>query len=154
MFWIVCKIIITGFFKISFNDNLTATVTYNNNTEKEVTPTTISGYDMSVVDEQIVTVSYTEKEVTVSDTYSINVGQKTPVSLDISGEFSTNFYVGDAYSHDGLVATVTYDVTEPQERVVATINFNEKEITPEGKKVIERNKLKRTFISFTKKKSK
>lgn len=92
-----------------FNENLTATVTYNNGDEKVVTPTSIDGYDLSTSGEQTVTVEYTEKEVTVNDTYTIQVDKKVPVSLVISGEFKENFFVGDTFDYGGLVATVTFN---------------------------------------------
>lgn len=92
-----------------FNDNFTATVTYNNGDEEVVTPTSIEGYNMSTSGEQTVTVKYTEKETTVSDSYTIQVDKKVPVSLVISGEFKTTFNVGDSFTHDGLVATVKFN---------------------------------------------
>lgn len=92
-----------------FDDSLTATVTYNNGDTKEVTPTSIDGYDMSTSGEQTVTVQYTEKETTVSNTYTIQVDKLVPVSLAISGEFKQEFFVGETFTHEGLVATVTYN---------------------------------------------
>lgn len=92
-----------------FNENLTATVTYNNGNEKVVTPTSIDGYDLSTSGEQTVTVEYTEKDITVSDTYTIQVDNLKPVSLKISGDFNKKFFVGDTFEHDGLVATATFN---------------------------------------------
>ena len=93
----------------NFNDSFTTTVTYNNGFEQVVTPTNIDGYDMSKVGEYNVNVEYTEKNVTVSDSFTINVGQLLPESLEITGDFDKNFYVGDTFNYDGLVATVTYN---------------------------------------------
>lgn len=92
-----------------FNENLTATVTYNNGNEKVVTPTSIDGYDLSTSGEQTVTVEYTEKDITVSDTYTIQVDNLKPVSLKISGDFNKKFFVGDTFEHDGLVAMATFN---------------------------------------------
>lgn len=61
-------------------------------------------------------------------------GQKYTVTFEVTMDPAV------AKSLEGQqIATLTYDIAEPQERVNATINFNEKSITPAGKKVIEKN---------------
>lgn len=61
-------------------------------------------------------------------------GQKYTVTFEVTMDPAV------AKSLEGYqIATVTYDVTEHQDRVNATINFNETTIIPAGKKVIERN---------------
>ena len=56
------------------SEGLVVTATYKDESESVVTPTSITGYDMSTLDEsQTVTVSYTESEVTKTATYTIIV---------------------------------------------------------------------------------
>ena len=84
----------------------TVTAHYNNNTTKDVTSQALfSGYNLSVAGNQVVTVSYTESNITKETTYSIVVKQKqTPPTpqTDINIAFS-NFYA------EGQWMKLTYD---------------------------------------------
>lgn len=56
---------------------LVVTAHYEDSTSKEVTPTSVSTPDMTTAGQKTVTVSYTENEVTKSETYSITVNAVT-----------------------------------------------------------------------------
>lgn len=55
------------------SEGLVVTASYNYGDPAQVTPTSITGYDMSATGNQTVTVSYTEAGVTKTKTYSISV---------------------------------------------------------------------------------
>ena len=63
------------------SDGIVVTAHYDDETEKEVTGATFSGYDMSTTGSQTVTVSYTENEVTKTATYDITVNAPQTWSL-------------------------------------------------------------------------
>mgnify|MGYP003322181733 CR=1 FL=1 len=90
------------------SEGLEVTCVYNNKTEKVVTPT-ISGYDMSKPGKQIVKITYVESGVTVETSYTINVTKVVPVSINLSGNYPTEFYVGHEFISEGLTVTVTYN---------------------------------------------
>lgn len=83
----------------SFSFGGVVTATYNNSDVEDVTSlATFSGYDMSQVGYQTVTVSYGGK----STTYQINVKAVTLSSISVSGQ-TTSFDVGDSFSFGGVV---------------------------------------------------
>ena len=94
----------------TFNFNGTVTATYSKGTEKVVTPTYISSPDMSTSGNKIVTVSYTEDEKTVSDTYQINVQEVVVSNIVITGTATkTSYYTGDSFDSTGLTVTAYYN---------------------------------------------
>lgn len=97
------------------------TAHYSDSTTEEVTDSSsFSGYDMSQVGEQTVSVSYTENSETKSTTYTITVNPVTPTvqSLSVTSNHRT-FTVGDlfiketvtAHYIDGSTLDVTNDAT-------------------------------------------
>ena len=58
------------------SEGLVVTAHYDNSTERPVTPDSITGYNMSTAGSQTVTVSYTEKDVTKTATYTITVTER------------------------------------------------------------------------------
>ncbi len=77
--------------------------TYTNNTGDVVTEdATFSGYDMHTIGEQTVTVSYTEGDITKTDTYTITVDPATLSSITVSDQ-TTEFTKGDTFVFDGAV---------------------------------------------------
>lgn len=86
------------------------TAHYSNETENEVTSSaTCTGYDLSTVGDQTVTVSYTEGGQTKTTTYSINVAADELSAIEVTGDMSDKEYrVGDTWNPSGLVATGTY----------------------------------------------
>ena len=93
------------------NEGVVVTAYYEDQTTKNVTnKAEFSGYDMSKAGVQEVTVSYTENEVTKTNTYNITV--KAPATLtgiSLSGDYPTEFTQGDAFSSEGIVVTANYD---------------------------------------------
>ena len=87
-------------------DGITVTATYEDNSATTVTGE-FSGYDKATAGEQTITVSYTEGEVTKTDTYTITVMDYTALVLD--GNYATEFWTGDAFSHTGLTATAQFE---------------------------------------------
>ncbi len=100
------------------HDGMVVTATYDDATTADVTESAeFSGYDMSTIGEQTVTVSYTENEVTKTTSYTITISAPaTLTSIALSGEYPTEFSVGDEFSTEGMVVTATYD--DATEKVV------------------------------------
>ena len=77
------------------HNGMTVTATYDDESTADVTPKAIfSGYDMSTVGEQTVSVTYTEGEVSTTASYKITVNEKAPVTIE-DGVF--NFNLGEDY---------------------------------------------------------
>lgn len=66
--------------------------TYSRGTVKAVTGATFTGYDMNTADEQTVTVSFTEGEVTVTTSYNITVSAPVVDDSDYSGQYAIVAY--------------------------------------------------------------
>ncbi|MBO7558656.1 MAG: bacterial Ig-like domain-containing protein [Bacteroidaceae bacterium] len=65
------------------HDGMTVTATYDDESTANVTSKAIfTGYDMSTVGEQTVSVTYTEGEVSTAATYTITVNEKAPVTIE------------------------------------------------------------------------
>ena len=84
------------------HEGMIVTATYDDESTADVTAkATFSGYDMSTVGEQTVTVTYTEGEVSTTATYKITVNEKAPVAIE-DGVFDftlgTNYGSGYKYS--------------------------------------------------------
>ena len=93
------------------HEGMTVTANYDDNSHRDVTAdATFTGYNMSQVGEQIVTVSYTEEAVTKTATYGITVNPaRTLSSISLSGTYPTTFESGAAFSHEGMTVTANYD---------------------------------------------
>ena len=66
------------------SEGLVVTAHYDNGTERVVSPTSITGYDMGATGAQTVTVSYTEKAVTKTATYDITVSARPVFTVTYS----------------------------------------------------------------------
>ena len=93
---------------------------YGDQVDADVTSEAVfSGYDMNAAGTQTVTVSYTEDEVTVTAEYQITVnppeGTFVLDSITLSGNYPTEFEVGDEFSSEGLVVTANYLGKDSQE---------------------------------------
>lgn len=117
----------TSFYKDDAFDytGLVVTAHYDNNTERVVLPSSVTGFDMSSVGEQTVTVSYTEKGVTKTTTYIITV-LALPV---LEEELTTNglpeeFGVGAAFSFGTGSVTAHYDNGSTKELTLADVEIN------------------------------
>lgn len=107
---------LSGNYKTSFytddvftSEGLIVTAKYANNTSKVVSPTSITGYDLTVSGQQTVTVSYTDDNKTATATYNISVTAVTLSKIEISGEYQTKFTLNDIFNHDGAVVTATFN---------------------------------------------
>ena len=93
---------------------LVVTATYNNGTTAEVTPTSITGYDMSAAGEQTVSVNYYVNGTTWTATYKITVYEAladdvTLTGLEITSDPATTEYLlNDALDITGMVVTATF----------------------------------------------
>lgn len=102
--------------EFSLNDEFsfggTVTATYNNNTNAEVTESeslTFTGYDMSTVGNQTVTVSYTEDSITKTTTYNITVTEWDLESISVTTPPDIVIYtVGQTFNPTGMVVTAHY----------------------------------------------
>lgn len=80
----------------------TVTAIYSTGEENDVTDEAVfTGYDMSVIGNQTVTVSYTEDEITKTETYEIVVEE--PVATSISAITYRTYYVGETISSDDII---------------------------------------------------
>ena len=80
---VLTSITLSGTYPVAFYkddpfsfEGLVVTAHYDNGTERAVTPASITGYDMSAIGTQTVTVSYTEKAVTKTATYDITISAR------------------------------------------------------------------------------
>ena len=93
------------------HEGAVVTATYESGKTKDVTETAdFSDPDMTEAGTKTVTVTYTENEVVKTTTYEITV--KVPAvlqSIAVSGEYPTEFSIGDEFSSEGIVVTATFD---------------------------------------------
>lgn len=102
------------------SSDVVVTAHYDDLTTADVSASaTFTGYDMSTRGNQIVTVSYTEVDVTKTTTYTINVHQDVD-HIGISGQ-TTDFTVGDAFSIGEGVVTAYYNAGETDSEVVTNL---------------------------------
>ena len=106
----------------SFSFDGTCTATYNDESTKTVTPTSISSPDMSTAGTKTVTVTYTENDVTVTTTYDITVNVvKTATSLTWSADSYTatiasesNVFPTLTITPEAIKGSVTYSSSHPE----------------------------------------
>ena len=111
----------------------TVTAHFSDNSSANVTASaTFSGYTMTTVSNQTVTVSYTYKNHEETTTYSISVGKGTPTSLSVSGQ-TTEYVKNGSFSFDGT-CTVTF--ANGYEKVVTPTNVTSPDMTTGGNKTI------------------
>ena len=95
-------------------EGLIVNANYSDGTTNQVTNFTIDIPDMNSTGTKVVTVSYTEGEVTQTATYKIKV--RAPLvpslylleSITLEGKYKTNFKAGSEFSYDGLVVIAHY----------------------------------------------
>lgn len=88
---VLTSITLSGTYQTSFykgddfsSEGLVVTAHYDNGTERSVAPASITGYDMSAIETQTVTVSYTEKGVTKTATYDITISARPLFTVSYS----------------------------------------------------------------------
>ena len=95
-------------------NGMVVTAIYNNGATAVVTPTSITGYDMSVVGQQTVNVNYYVDGYTYSDTFTITVNQAiaddaTLTKIEITTDLARKEYqVNDALDISGMVVKATF----------------------------------------------
>ena len=111
----------------------TVTAHYSDGDSGDVTAsTTFTGYNMTTVGNQTVTVSYTYKGKTETTTYSINVGAGTLSSIAVSGQ-TTVYQKNATFSFDGT-CTATFE--NGYQRVVTPTNVTSPNMSTSGVKEI------------------
>ena len=66
----------------------------------------------------------------------VTVGQQAALaSIEVSGDYPTSFHAGDAFSHEGIVVTATYDDSTTRD-VTALATFSEPDMTSVGIKTV------------------
>ena len=104
--YIILSDMTTTYLKDSeFSFDGVVTAYYSNKSHKVVTPTTVSSVDTSRLGKQNVVVSYTEREITRSDVYSITVSNHSVqdvTSISVSGQ-QNEFYQDDTFVFGGVV---------------------------------------------------
>ncbi len=93
------------------HEGAVVTATYKSGKTEDVTETAVfSVPDMTEAGTKTVTVTYIENGVEETTTYDITV--KVPAvlqSIAVSGEYPTEFSIGDEFSSEGIVVTATFD---------------------------------------------
>ena len=121
-------------------DGLKVTASYSDNSTKDVTETAevdTSACDMDAAGLYTVTVSYTENDVTKTDTFEITVqdagvepGDVTMTGIEVTAPDNTTYTVGDKLDLTGLKVTASYsdsstqDVTDSENLTVDTSECN------------------------------
>ena len=117
----------------AFSFEGTVTANFSDGSQSVVTnDATFTGYVMTTVSSQTVTVHYTYKNVERTATYQISVVQGTPSSLSVSGQ-TTTYTKGQAFSFDGT-CTVTF--ANGYSKNVTPTNVSSPDMTTAGQKTI------------------
>ena len=91
------SIVVSGTYKTEYNlgeelntTGLVVTASYYDNTTKVVTNYTISGYDKNTTGDQVITVSYTENNVSKTTTFNVKVLEKKEEKKEDNNEEKSN----------------------------------------------------------------
>ncbi len=86
------------------------TATYSSGKTKEVTPTSFTGNDTSIVGEHTVTVKYTEGSISQTATYTMEVKALELTGLSVkTAPTKTIYNKGDTFSSDGTTLTASFN---------------------------------------------
>lgn len=117
----------------TFSFGGTVTAHYNDSTTSDVTgSSTFSGYNMTAVGNQTVTVSFTYKGTTKTGSYSITVSAGTLSSISLTG-MTTEYVKNGAFGFDG---TCTATFANGYEKVVTPTNVSNPDMSTGGTKTI------------------
>lgn len=114
-------------------DGLVVIATYNYGEPKQVQPTLVDGYDLSVLGPQTVTVHYGD----LTAGYEITVHKYELSSISLSGTYQKQFYQNDEFNYDGLIVTAHY--TDGSEKQVSNFTVLGYDKTKIGKQTISIN---------------
>ena len=106
---------LSGTYKTTFwstetfnHDGLVVTAYFNMGPSEEVTDFTVTEPDMSNYSQQTLTVSYFFDGVEKTATYNVTIQEDQISGLELSGNYRTEFDVGEEFSSEGLVVTLSY----------------------------------------------
>ena len=117
----------------TFSFGGTVIANYSDNTHANVTNNaTYSGYNMTNTGNQTITVSYTYKGVTKSQTYNINVAQGLLTSIAVSGQ-TTVYSKNASFSFDG-VCTATFE--NGYQKAIAPTSVSSPDMSTAGYKTV------------------
>lgn len=119
----------------TFNyDNLVVTANYSDSTSRVLGSSeyNVSSPDMSSAGSKSVSVSYRG----VSNSYNINVVAPDAIeSIEVSGTYKTNYYVGDTVDHSGVVVKAVY-TSGTKADVTSDVSFTDPSMTYQGTKFV------------------
>lgn len=110
------------------------TAHYSDSSSDNVTTSgaSFSGYNMTILGSQTVTVSYTYKGVTKEASYSLTINQGTLSSISVSG-MTTNYIKNYVFSFDG---TCTATFANGYQKVVTPTSVTSPDMSTAGNKII------------------
>jgi len=117
----------------TFSFGGTVTAHYSDSSSADVTlSTTFTGYNMANVGNQTVTVSYTHKGTTKTQTYEITVSDGTLSSISVSG-MTTEYVKNSPFTFDG---TCTATFANGYQKVVTPTSVSSPDMTTGGNKTV------------------
>lgn len=117
----------------AFSFGGTVTATYSDSSTSNVTASsTFTGYNMTTLGNQTVTVSYTYKGTVKTTTYPINVGQGTLSSIAVTG-MTISYMKNNAFAFDG---TCTATFANGYQKTVTPTSVSSPDMTTAGQKTI------------------
>ncbi len=157
-------------------EGMILTVHFSDETERTVSAEEceISGFDSSIAGKKMVTVSYTENDITVEAVFQVTVVSEEqpesviPVSLKVTPPNKTTYQVGENLNLEGMSVIVscsdgTEKETEPEKCEISgfnsskegalkiTVSYTEKEVTVEDffwVEIVKKAEEKKTFRVF------
>lgn len=109
------------------------TANYDDSTSSNVTSSaTFTGYNMTTLGQQTVTISYTYRNVTKTAYYSVTINAGTLSSISVSGQ-TTIYTKNAAFSFDG---TCTATFANGYQKVVTPTNVSSPDMTTGGNKTV------------------
>lgn len=111
---------------------LVVTAHYEDGTEDIVTPTSVTGPDMSSAGTKNATVSYTENGVTKTSTYSITISSVVLSSIEVSSP-KTNYHVGDSFVAPTVYGNYSNNSTS---EITSNITFSGYDLSTEGSQTV------------------
>ncbi len=121
------------------HEGLVVTAYYSNGTTKEIPNTALefSSPDMSIAGENVIAIKFTEGDVTVSASYTIRVSVAELISIELSGEYQTEFFVNSPFNYEGLVVTANYSNGESKELTIDNYTVSTPDMSYAGDKTVE-----------------
>ncbi len=115
-------------------EGLIVTAYYSDNTNKKVTSYQVAPPDMTTSGTRPVYVTYTENSIKKESSYNVTVSNITLLSLSLSGDYETEFLLGDTFSSDGLIVTAHY--SDGSESVLASYSISSPDMSVAGEQTV------------------